>query len=52
VNDAVDPAELKALGRDAGLDAVGITLAEPFLGTRRHLHERRAAGLHGGMSFT
>ena len=52
MNDAVDPAELKALGRDAGLDAVGITLAEPFLGTRRHLHERRAAGLHGGMSFT
>jgi epoxyqueuosine reductase len=52
VNDAIDSAELKALGRDAGLDAVGITAAEPFLDTRRHLHDRRAAGLHGGMSFT
>ncbi|MEY2453856.1 MAG: epoxyqueuosine reductase [Acidimicrobiaceae bacterium] len=52
MSDAVDPVELKALGRDAGLDAVGITAAEPFLDTRRHLHERRAAGLHGGMSFT
>ena len=58
VNDAVvngvpiDAVELKALGREAGLDAVGITAAEPFLDTRRHLHERRAAGLHGGMSFT
>jgi len=48
----IDAAGLKALGRAAGLDAVGIASAEPFLGTRRHLHERRATGLHGGMSFT
>jgi epoxyqueuosine reductase len=48
----VDAAELKRLGRDAGLDAVGIAPAEPFVGTRVHLHERRAAGLHGGMQFT
>ena len=48
----IDAVELKALGREAGLDAVGIAAAEPFLDTRRHLHERRAAGLHGGMSFT
>jgi epoxyqueuosine reductase len=48
----LDAVELKALGLEAGLDAVGIASAEPFLGTRRHLHERRAAGLHGGMSFT
>ncbi|MEY2447063.1 MAG: epoxyqueuosine reductase [Acidimicrobiaceae bacterium] len=47
-----DAAELKALGREAGLDAVGVAPAEPFLDTRRHLHERRAAGLHGGMNFT
>jgi epoxyqueuosine reductase len=47
-----DAVELKALGREAGLDAVGIAAAEPFLDTRRHLYERRAAGLHGGMSFT
>lgn len=49
---AIPAAELKALGRDAGLDAVGVTAAEPFLGTRHDLHERRSAGLHGGMSFT
>jgi epoxyqueuosine reductase len=36
----------------AGLDAVGVTGAEPFEGTRRDLYERRAAGLHGGMAFT
>ena len=36
----------------AGLDAVGIAPARPFLETRRHLEERRAAGLHGGMQFT
>jgi epoxyqueuosine reductase len=44
--------ELMAIGRGAGLDAVGVAPAEPFTSTRRHLEERRAAGLHGGMSFT
>jgi epoxyqueuosine reductase len=48
----IDADDLKVLGRAAGLDAVGVTRAEPFLGTRRHLHDRRASGLHGGMSFT
>ena len=48
----VDAAELEALGREAGLDAVGVAAAAVFDGTRRHLHERRAAGLHGGMNFT
>ncbi|MFO7280903.1 MAG: tRNA epoxyqueuosine(34) reductase QueG [Thermoanaerobacterales bacterium] len=45
-------AELVALGRRHGLDAVGVTAAEPFATTRRHLERRRAAGLHGGMQFT
>ncbi len=36
----------------AGLDAIGITAATAFEETRRHLEERRAAGLHGGMAFT
>jgi epoxyqueuosine reductase len=40
------------IGSDAGLDAIGIARAEAFAGTRRHLEERRAAGLHGGMQFT
>jgi len=44
--------ELTTIGCAAGLDAVGIAPAEPFTGTRRHLEERRAAGLHGGMAFT
>lgn len=41
-----------AAGRAAGLDAIGVTDAEPFTDTRRHLEERRRAGLHGGMAFT
>jgi len=43
---------LRAVGRAAGLDAVGVAPAEPFERTRRDLEERRAAGLHGGMAFT
>jgi epoxyqueuosine reductase len=45
-------AELRQLGRRAGLDAVGIAPAHPFSSTRRDLEERRRAGLHGGMAFT
>jgi epoxyqueuosine reductase len=44
--------ELSSLARASGLDAVGITGAEPFESTRRHLEDRKAAGLHGGMHFT
>jgi epoxyqueuosine reductase len=44
--------DLVAAGRAAGLDAVGVTAAEPFETTRRHLHDRKAVGLHGGMRFT
>jgi epoxyqueuosine reductase len=44
--------EVRAAGLAAGLDAMGVARAEPFLDTRRHLHERKAAGLHGGMHFT
>jgi epoxyqueuosine reductase len=44
--------EVRAAGLGAGLDAVGVARAEPFLDTRRHLEERKAAGLHGGMHFT
>lgn len=45
-------ADLVALGRAQGLDAVGVTPVELFGTTRRHLERRRAAGLHGGMRFT
>jgi len=44
--------DLVAAGRAAGLDAVGVTAAAPFATTRRHLADRKAAGLHGGMRFT
>jgi epoxyqueuosine reductase len=44
--------ELRALGRGAGLDAVGIAPADVFSSTREALESRKAAGLHGGMQFT
>lgn len=40
------------VGREHGLDAVGITDARPFERARGALEERKAAGLHGGMQFT
>jgi epoxyqueuosine reductase len=43
---------LVALGRAQGLDAVGVAPAAPFTTTRRHLEDRKAAGLHAGMRFT
>jgi len=45
-------ADLVAVGRAHGLDAVGVAPAGPFATTRRHLERRRAAGMHGGMAFT
>lgn len=44
--------ELRALGCGAGLDALGVASAAPFEGTRRHLEERRDAGLSADMAFT
>ncbi len=44
--------ELRAVGRAAGLDALGVAAAAPFEGTRVVLEQRKAAGLHGGMHFT
>ncbi|HEX3539782.1 MAG TPA: tRNA epoxyqueuosine(34) reductase QueG [Acidimicrobiales bacterium] len=44
--------EVRKTGLEAGLDAVGVAPARPFEDTRRHLEERRQAGLHGGMAFT
>ena len=52
VGDRIGIEELRAVGQAAGLDAVGVTTAEPFTDTLRHLQERKAAGLHGGMAFT
>lgn len=48
----LDVENLKALGIEAGLDAVGVTSAEPFTETLAEILRRREAGLHGGMQFT
>ena len=48
----VTAAELKRIGLDAGLVAVGVTGAEPFSEARAAIEDRKAAGLHAGMSFT
>ena len=49
---SVDVAELAGIGRRAGLGAVGVCRAEPFGDVATVLHERKHAGLHGGMQFT
>jgi epoxyqueuosine reductase len=48
----VREAELEALGKELGLDAVGAARAEPYAGTERHIRERRARGLFADMRFT
>jgi epoxyqueuosine reductase len=45
-------AELNRLAEELGLDAVGAAPAEPYEGTERHIHERRARGLFADMRFT
>lgn len=45
-------AELRRLGLDAGLAAVGVTAARPWTHTRGVLESRRAEGLGGTMAFT
>ncbi len=44
--------QLRALGLDQGLAALGVADAQPFAGTRSDLEERKRAGLHGSMQFT
>jgi epoxyqueuosine reductase len=44
--------ELIRIGREAGLTAVGVAPADPFLGARAVLEQRRADGLAGTMQFT
>jgi epoxyqueuosine reductase len=43
---------LRGAGLAAGLDTVEVATAEPFVEVRATLVARKAAGLHGGMSFT
>ena len=44
--------QVREAGRSAGLDVLRIADAAPFLETRAHLEQRKAAGMHGGMAFT
>jgi epoxyqueuosine reductase len=44
--------EVRRFGEELGLDAVGVTRAEAYTDTERHIRERRARGLFGWMRFT
>jgi epoxyqueuosine reductase len=48
----VTTAEVQRLGRELGLDAVGVACAEAYVETERHIRERKARGLFGRMRFT
>lgn len=45
-------AELRAVAAGHGIEHVGVAPADVLTRARGALHERKAAGLHGGMSFT
>ena len=44
--------DIRRLGDELGLDAVGVTRAEAYTETERHIRERRARGLFADMRFT
>jgi epoxyqueuosine reductase len=44
--------ELQEVAHELGLDAIGVTAAEPYAETERHIRERRARGLFADMRFT
>jgi epoxyqueuosine reductase len=48
----VTSGELQDIALDLGLDAVGVTPAEPYADTERHIRERRERGLFADMRFT
>ena len=48
----MNEAELHALARELGLDAIGAAAAEPYVETERHIRERRERGLFADMRFT
>src|SRR3954469_1482886 len=51
-NAAVTTEEVQRLAGELGLDAIGVTRAEAYEDTERHIRERRARGLFGRMRFT
>ena len=44
--------DVRRLGDELGLDAVGVARAEAYAETERHIRERRARGLFADMRFT
>ena len=48
----MNEAELHALARELGLDAIGAAAAAPYAETERHIRERRERGLFADMRFT
>jgi epoxyqueuosine reductase len=44
--------ELSRLAEELGIDAIGVTPAEPYDKTERHIRERRERGLFAEMKFT
>jgi epoxyqueuosine reductase len=44
--------DIRRLAAELGLDAVGVTRAEAYVETERHITERRARGLFADMKFT
>ncbi len=45
-------ADVQRLGAELGLDAIGVTRAEAYEGTERHIRDRKARGLFGRLGFT
>jgi epoxyqueuosine reductase len=44
--------DVRRFGEELGIDALGVTRAEAYTETERHIVERRARGLFAGMKFT
>jgi epoxyqueuosine reductase len=44
--------EVERFGAELGFDVLGVTRAEAYVDTERHILERRARGLDAGMKFT
>jgi epoxyqueuosine reductase len=44
--------ELSRLAEELGIDAIGVTRAEPYEETERHIRERKERGLFAEMKFT
>jgi len=46
------PDDVLRLGAELGIDALGVTRAEAYVQTERHILDRRERGLFAGMKFT